>query len=143
MSTAGPNAEHRVVEQALCDGEFHKSLLDHLEAGVYMVDISRRIVYWNRGAEQISGYLAHDVVGHFSHGELLLHSDAADPAACGADCPLLTMLLDGRPREYTILLRHHHGQQLRVHVRSRPIYESGGDVIGGGGVRAGDLTLVH
>jgi len=38
-------------------------LLDNLHDGVYFVDCERRITYWNRGAERITGYSADEVVG--------------------------------------------------------------------------------
>lgn len=31
--------------------------LDELDEGVFYVDSKRRILYWNKGAEKISGYL--------------------------------------------------------------------------------------
>jgi PAS domain-containing protein len=83
MSALDRERENSVVEQALRDGELHKALLDHLEAGIYMVDRRRRILYWNRGAEQISGFLSQDVAGHFCQGDLLMHCDSAGRGMCG------------------------------------------------------------
>jgi diguanylate cyclase (GGDEF)-like protein/PAS domain S-box-containing protein len=128
MSTVDP--DDGVVEQALRDGELHKALLDHLEAGIYMVDRRRRILYWNRGAEQISGYLAQDVAGHFCQGDLLMHCDATGQGMCGKGCPLSTVMFDGKPREHTLFLRHRHGHRIPVRVRSRAIYDSQGAITG-------------
>ncbi len=130
MSQLHPDAEDVVVAQALCDGELHKALLDHLEAGIYMVDRTRRILYWNRGAEQISGYMAQEVAGHFCQGDLLMHCDDAGRGLCGKGCPLSTVMLDGKPREHTFFLRHRHGHRVPVHIRSRPIYDSAGAITG-------------
>lgn len=52
-----------IVEQALRDGDLYKLLLDQMEEGIYIVDCDRRILYWNGGAERITGYYAHDIVG--------------------------------------------------------------------------------
>jgi PAS domain S-box-containing protein len=73
--------EDLVLQQALDDDDLHQALLDHLEAGIYMVDRNRRIRYWNRGAEHISGYMAHEVAGHFCQGDLLMHCDSAGVGA--------------------------------------------------------------
>ena len=35
--------------------DFYKELLDNLSDGVYFVDGERRITYWNKGAERITG----------------------------------------------------------------------------------------
>jgi PAS domain S-box-containing protein len=42
---------------------FHEKLLDTLREGVYFVDRERRIQYWNKGAELLTGYAASEVVG--------------------------------------------------------------------------------
>ncbi len=128
MSTEDPN--DAVVEQALRDGELHKALLDHLEAGIYMVDRRRRILYWNRGAERISGYLAQEVAGRYCQGDLLMHCDAAGQGMCGKGCPLSTVMVDGKPREHTLFLRHRHGHRIPVRIRSCAIYDSGGSISG-------------
>ena len=43
--------------------DFYKTLLDNLYDGVYFVDRDRRITYWNKGAERITGYAAREVEG--------------------------------------------------------------------------------
>jgi diguanylate cyclase (GGDEF)-like protein len=130
VANLGPDPEDVVVQQAQDDGELHKALLDHLEAGIYMVDRKRRIVYWNRGAEQISGYLAQEVAGHFCQGDLLMHCDSAGVGICGKGCPLSSVMLDGKPHETTLFLRHRHGHRVPVHIRSRAIYDSTGAITG-------------
>jgi PAS domain-containing protein len=51
--------DEKTVEQALRDGPMQQALFDQLEEGLYIVDRSRRTLYWNAGAEEITGYLAH------------------------------------------------------------------------------------
>ncbi len=119
------SGNEEVARQAWSDGELYKTLLDHLDEGLYMVDLDRRIVYWNRAAERISGYLAHDVAGNFCHGDLMLHSDAA-----GGACQVEAVMSDGNGRECTFFLRHRDGHRIPVLVRSRAIRDAGGTVIG-------------
>lgn len=125
--TDSPDA---VVQQALLDGELHKKLIDQLETGIYIVDRERRILYWNGGAERITGYMAHEVAGQFCHGDLLVHCDDAGGVLCGTHCPLKHVIDDGKPRECTVFLRHRHGHRLPVHVRSSPIHDQEGNIIG-------------
>jgi PAS domain-containing protein len=40
------------------------ALVEDLPVGIYSVDQDRRIRFWNRGVERITGYLSHEVVGH-------------------------------------------------------------------------------
>lgn len=68
--------------------EFYKKILDHLSDGVYFVDRHRNIVYWNTGAEKISGYLAEQVVGHNCGNAILRHVDGEGRPLCQDGCPL-------------------------------------------------------
>jgi PAS domain S-box-containing protein len=45
--------------------EIFRSVLETLLTGVYLVDRNRKILFWNDGAEEITGYLRQDVVGRF------------------------------------------------------------------------------
>ena len=124
-----PDSEE-VIRQALGDSDLHKTLLDHLDEGLYMVDLDRRILYWNRAAERISGYPAHEVAGNFCYGDLMMHCDSEGAVVCGRRCPLKTVMLDGNARECTFFLRHRDGHRIPVHVRSSVIRNSSGAVIG-------------
>lgn len=39
-------------------------MLENLPIGIYVLDKEQRVRFWNRGAEQITGYLAHEILGH-------------------------------------------------------------------------------
>jgi PAS domain S-box-containing protein len=86
--------------------DFHRSLLDQLSDGVYFVDRQRRITYWNRGAERLTGYAAHEVVGRRCKDGILMHCDDRGEVLCGARCPLLDAMRDERPRECHVFLHH-------------------------------------
>jgi two-component system, cell cycle response regulator len=45
--------------------EIFHVVLESLQTGVYFVDRNRRTLFWNEGAEKITGYLRHDGVGRF------------------------------------------------------------------------------
>ena len=45
------------------DDSLFKELLDTLYDGVYFVDRERRILYWNKGAERLTGYSSEEVLG--------------------------------------------------------------------------------
>jgi diguanylate cyclase (GGDEF)-like protein/PAS domain S-box-containing protein len=127
---ATDNSEDAVVQQALVDGELHKKLLDELDTGIYIVDRERRILYWNGGAERITGYLAHEVAGQYCHGDLLMHCDEVGSVLCGTRCPLKSVIDDGKPRDCRVFLRHRHGHRIPVRVRASPIHDPAGTIIG-------------
>lgn len=112
------------------DPEVFKVALDNLPLGVYMVDTNLRIVFWNRGAERISGYLAQDILGRHCREKLLVDLDESNPIACGEACQLTDSMRDGQAREADVLLRHKTGHRIPVHVRSMPLRNSSNKIIG-------------
>lgn len=112
------------------DDAFYKHLLDNLSDGVYFVDRERRITYWNRGAERITGYGAHEVVGHYCWQNILQHVTGNGCQLCWGLCPLAATLRDGRQREAQVYLHHKDGYRVPVHVRVSPIRDASGAVVG-------------
>jgi len=47
----------------IIDNGFSKTILENLYDGVYFVDCDRKILYWNKGAENITGYTSSEVLG--------------------------------------------------------------------------------
>ena len=109
---------------------FYKELLENLYDGVYFVDQERRITYWNKGAERISGYPSERVLGSFCHDNLLQHVTENGVQLCQNGCPLQATMKDGRPREAEIYLRHIEGFRVPVWARTSPIYGENGEIVG-------------
>ena len=105
-------------------------LLDNLFDGVYFVDSDRCIKYWNAAAERISGYAAKEVIGRFCADNLLRHVDINGLELCKAGCPLAASILDGKPRESNVFLHHKNGHRVPVAVRTSPIRDDSGEIIG-------------
>ncbi|SRR6266852_4088419 len=119
-----------IVEQALRDGDIYRLLLDQMEEGIYITDRDRRILYWNGGAERISGYYSHEIVGRLCHGDLLMHCDESGQMLCGNGYPLQDVIEHGAPHECTVYMRHRHGHRIPVHIRSQAICEASGERVG-------------
>lgn len=105
-------------------------LLDQLNEGAYFVDPNRKIIYWNKKAEEITGYSAKEVVGSFCWDNLLKHVDSSGRRLCFTQCPLAATIKDGEEREAEVFLRHKEGFRLPVGVRCSQMME-GGEVTGG------------
>lgn len=110
--------------------EVYRVVLESLPTGVYLVDRDRRILFWNEGAEEITGYLRQEVIGRHCHDNLLMHCDENNALLCGVACPLLETMHDGQPREADVFLRHKDGQRVPVRVRSVPIRDEDGQITG-------------
>lgn len=108
----------------------YQSLLANIRDGVYFTDTDRRITYWNKGAERISGYGADEVVGRCCRDNILIHVDEAGRSMCNGHCPLAATIQDATPREAKVFLHHKQGHRLPVYVRSTPLSNLDGRIIG-------------
>jgi diguanylate cyclase (GGDEF)-like protein/PAS domain S-box-containing protein len=132
MSELNADADEAVIQLALLDHRLHRALLDQLDEGVAMVNRDHRILYWNSGAERICGFLAHEVAGQFSHGDLLLHceSDGSLLPGAGEASPVVAAMRDGKSHQSTVFLLHREGHRLLVQQQAYPIHDSQGAVVG-------------
>ncbi len=108
-----------------------REILENLHDGVYFVDTKRRITFWNKGAERITGYSAAEVVGSSCADGILNHVDAQGVELCGGPCPLQATIVDGGTHEAEVYLHHKQGHRLPVWVRAAPLRDAAGRVIGG------------
>jgi PAS domain S-box-containing protein len=111
------------------DNEFYKSSLDRLYDGVYYVDQNRKIKYWNKAAERLTGYKSSEVVGKRC-SDILTHIDDKGVNFCKGPCPLAKTTVDGRAREADLYLLHKDGHRVPVSIRMAPIRDSSGQIAG-------------
>ncbi len=64
-------------------------IFDYFYEGVYLVDTERRIMYWNKAAERISGFTSDEVVNHFYYDNILNHVDDCGKQLCHDGCPFM------------------------------------------------------
>jgi len=114
----------------LNDPDIYLTVLDNLQTGVYIVDRNRRIRFWNEGAEQITGYLRQDVVGRFLRDHLLITGDDAKNLDSDLDDPLNLVFRDGKPSILDVSILHKDGYRVPIVLRTNPIRNSHGAVIG-------------
>lgn len=110
------------------------TVLDHLNMGVYVTDCERRIILWNRKAEEITGYLAKDIVGKACHEQVLCHVDGNGNQLCFGDlCPLLRAIRLGKESEEPELVfaLNAQGQRVAVTVSVAPLRDPSGKIVGG------------
>jgi diguanylate cyclase (GGDEF)-like protein/PAS domain S-box-containing protein len=109
---------------------FGKELLDHLNDGVYFVDRSRTITFWNRGAQAITGWAPRDVIGRACPEGVLRHVDAEGNELCRSGCPISAVLDDGMPHRADLFLHHRAGHRVPVRVQAVAVRDEAGAVIG-------------
>jgi len=109
---------------------FYKRLLDNLHDGVYFVNRDREIIYWNRGAERITGFAERDVIGSHCWDNILMHVDTQGNSLCESKCPLVKVMSTGEEIKAEVYLSHKDGHRIPVMVRATPFADSKGRIIG-------------
>lgn len=112
------------------DAKFYRELLDSIADGVYFVDRDRRIIFWNKGAERLSGYTAQEVLGKSCADNILRHVDASGTELCVTGCPLAAVVQDGRMRTAQVFMHHKLGHRVPVEVRATAMRMPGGEITG-------------
>lgn len=107
-----------------------KDLLETIDDGVYFVDTDRKITYWNKGAELISGFTSIEVMGKACSANILVHVDDKGEYLCLGSCPLQKSLQGNCAVTTDIYLQHKEGYRVPVTVKTIPLKDSLGELIG-------------
>ncbi len=108
-------------------------ILDSMSDGVYAVDRDRRITYWSRAAERITGFRAADLLGKRCYDNVLAHVDDDGRSLCSSTrCPLAQTMDDGLARTHTIYFHHRDGHRVPVLAKTMPSREGASEAVTGG-----------
>jgi diguanylate cyclase (GGDEF)-like protein/PAS domain S-box-containing protein len=111
--------------------EDYRRVLENLYEGVYVIDRERRIVFWNKGAEQITGFKSNEVLGAQCRDNVLRHTDMEGKGLCATHlCPAVKTIEDGLEREEEVYLHHKEGHRLPVLTKFLPLREASGSISG-------------
>jgi diguanylate cyclase (GGDEF)-like protein/PAS domain S-box-containing protein len=96
---------------------------------VYVVDKTRKIIFWNKGSEQITGYTSEEVVNKHCFNNILQHVTPDGKELCLGGCPLHHTLGTGEVQEASVLLMHKEGYRVPVSVKSLPVYDTDNKIV--------------
>ena len=115
--------------------EFDASaVLNTLPDGVYITDRDRKIVFWNRAAERITGWTKSEVENRTCYDNVLIHVDKDGHKLCGHEhCPLHRSIVTNQPSTDAVLVfaQTKSGSRTPVEVSVAPIRNRAGEVVGG------------
>lgn len=109
---------------------FLQSLFDASFDGMYCVDRNRRVLRWNRAAERITGYTEQQMLNTVCAQSALCHIDDRGQRLCMRGCPLAEAISTGRATQQQLYLLHRQGHRLPVMVRTAPVRDAQGNIIG-------------
>jgi PAS domain S-box-containing protein len=125
----------------LDDPKLFRPVLEDLPIGIYIVDRERKIRFWNHGAEHITGYLAHEVVGHVLEA-VVQACDRQGNSSSGEQLPATATFAEQREQSCTTFFLHKSGYRVPVNVHMLPIAEPSGAIGGTTGGAIGAATVV-
>jgi PAS domain S-box-containing protein len=103
--------------------QFQAQLLEAVEQAVVATDPGGRIVYWNRAAERLYGWLAAEVLGR-SVGEVIVA-----PELMGRGREIMERLRKGETWSGEFPVRRRDGSQLPVLVTDSPVRDREGNLV--------------
>jgi diguanylate cyclase (GGDEF)-like protein/PAS domain S-box-containing protein len=110
--------------------EVFQAIVDRIETGVYALDLDQRVVYWNFGAQKITGFLSQDVLGRPCADSILVEYDHHNPVVCTHHCPLESGIGQHAHREVVTYLRHRQGHVIPVRLWTMALTDPAGSVTG-------------
>jgi two-component system sensor histidine kinase TtrS len=123
LNRALKNAQKRLEHQ-------HELILDSVADGIYGVDLQGNSTFFNRAAEELTGWKAENVIGKNQH-RLLHHTHADGSPYNFEECPVYQTFCDNQPRYISDdLFWRGDGTSFPVEYSSTPIKDEKGKTIG-------------
>lgn len=121
-------------EMILPQISYHK-ILDQIKDGIFITDTERKIVYWNQGAEELTGFKSDEVINEFCYDfKGLCNTDQKGLYLCDLGmCPLEKALLTNTSGVYPhlVFIEKKDGQELPASISVGPIHDRNEDIVGG------------
>jgi PAS domain S-box-containing protein len=103
----------------------YQEILENAADGIYFVTSERKIAFWNKGAERITGYTADEALGRGCYEDFLGHEDETGNVLCDSGCPLMVTMTDQEPVRRNLFLRKKGGGKVLVEEHISPLYREG------------------
>lgn len=107
-----------------------RELMSKLDSAVYFVDLDKKITFWNRAAERLTGYSSERTVGTHCSDNLLRHITADGVQLCLNGCPLAATMDDREVKEAEVYMHHSDGSRQPIVVWAAPLTDESGACIG-------------
>jgi diguanylate cyclase (GGDEF)-like protein/PAS domain S-box-containing protein len=104
------------------------AILNNIHDGVYIVDHDCKVFFWNRAAEQITGYGESEVLGMTYSENILNPVDDAGKSLSDENTGVKKALDEGQTHRVEAYLRHKEGYRIPVSIQSFPLLDENGNV---------------
>jgi diguanylate cyclase (GGDEF)-like protein/PAS domain S-box-containing protein len=108
---------------------FLNNVLDYLDEGVYFTDVNKNILYWNSGAENITGYRL-DEIAMQKCCQIISHTDINGEQLCDKHCLITQVIEAGKQQENFMFIVHKDGHLVPVTIRTFPVHDKDDQITG-------------
>ncbi|WP_036226034.1 diguanylate cyclase domain-containing protein [Mesoaciditoga lauensis] len=107
-----------------------EDILNNTATGIYFVTPTRQILYWNKGAEEITGFSEGEIIGKKCFETPLRHLDDKGTNLCEGRCPLVEAIEKREKVEKKVWVHTKEGKLKHIVVKTVPMYDKSGNVVG-------------
>jgi len=107
-----------------------EEILNNVATGVYFVTPERFILYWNKGAEELTGFKESEIVGKKCFETPLKHLDDKGENLCFGRCPLVEAIEKERKVEKKVWVHTKNEGLKHILVRTIPMRDKFENIIG-------------
>lgn len=109
-------------------------ILDSINDGVYVTDKDRKIIFWNKSAERITGWMGKEIIGKRCCDNVLCHIDKDNHQLCAEDtCPLYRAMQTGEGSTVPVIVyaMGKNKKRIPMQVSVAPLKNEQGKTLGG------------
>jgi len=110
--------------------KYYETATDNTIDGIYFVDRKRKILHWNKAAEEITGYKKEEIVNRRCFDNILRHVDDKGTLLCKSRCPLVKAIETGGVVSENVYLHDKNGARIPVYVEAIPVRNRKGEIVG-------------
>lgn len=103
----------------------YRTILDSLADGVYLLDMDRKIRYWNGAAEALTGLTAGTMIGRTFGGDILQYEDSRGNPLQPFEYPAALCFQKQRPVCRNFFIPSHDDSKTPVEERAAPLMQKG------------------
>jgi diguanylate cyclase (GGDEF)-like protein/PAS domain S-box-containing protein len=112
------------------DDNFINRILDQATDCCSLLNKDKILVFWNKAAEELTGFSREEVLGKSCQSEPPLYLDASGKSLCSENCLGEQAMKDGLPRIAEVYVQHKSGYRIPVNLKVIPIMSSEGQAVG-------------
>jgi diguanylate cyclase (GGDEF)-like protein/PAS domain S-box-containing protein len=100
--------------------KFYLSILENLDEGILVLDSMRKVQYWSRGAEKLTGYTVDEVKGLTCPFNCISFDVIQSKGTCSNNCRIHSIMETGKGYSEDIAFMHKDGYRMPVTISAIP-----------------------